>query len=114
MDEFCEFSNCRAGTFGYLVEGSAEKKISNYTNIGMTMMVGVPMGVSVRVRLARSSQTYMCNVALCEDIMPAPIVYGLLVPLLGYGVLKALIIDPYRKEQEAMDTKRKKEAFAAR
>ena len=77
-------------------------------------MVGVPVGVSVRLRLVRSTQTYMCNIALCEDVMPAPIVYGVIVPFLGYAVLKSLIIDPYKREQETFEAKRKREAFAAR
>jgi DnaJ homolog subfamily C member 11 len=40
----------RGGTFGMQVEYGAEKKVSQYSTVSATMTVGIPMGVSLKMR----------------------------------------------------------------
>ncbi|CAG0884656.1 unnamed protein product [Darwinula stevensoni] len=104
----------KAGTFGYLLDCGVDKKISDYSWLGASLIFGIPTGVLLRVKLTRSTQTYECNMALCEEVLPAPLLYGSLVPLIMYQVLKALIIDPYQREEKQRHVLKHKEAHAAR
>ncbi|CAG0913349.1 unnamed protein product [Notodromas monacha] len=104
----------KGGTFGCIIEGSFEKKISKYTAIGMSLTVGVPLGVSVRLRFIRSTQTYICNFMLCDEVMPIPIAYGVVLPTVGYLAFKQLFLDKYKKAAEERDLKLWREAHAAR
>lgn len=40
----------RGGTFGLQLEYGAEKKVSQYSTVSATMTVGIPMGVSLKMR----------------------------------------------------------------
>lgn len=40
----------KIGTFGFLVEYGAEKRISKYSSIGATVIFGVPTGVTLRLK----------------------------------------------------------------
>ena len=40
----------RGGTFGALIEYGIEKKISQLSTIGATMIVGIPHGVMLRLK----------------------------------------------------------------
>lgn len=40
----------RAGTFGAIFEYGAEKKVSRHSSLGATMSIGVPTGVSLKIR----------------------------------------------------------------
>ena len=42
----------RFGTFGGLIEYSAEKKVSHHSHLSATMCVGIPLGVQLRLRCA--------------------------------------------------------------
>lgn len=41
---------CRAGFFGTVVEYGAERKISRHSVLGAAVSVGVPQGVSLKVK----------------------------------------------------------------
>jgi hypothetical protein len=41
---------CRGGTFGALIEYGVEKKISQLSTVGATMIVGIPHGVMLRLK----------------------------------------------------------------
>ena len=52
------YSNCvsilfRAGTFGAIVEYGCEKKISRFSHLGATMIIGVPIGVTVKIKYVK-------------------------------------------------------------
>jgi DnaJ homolog subfamily C member 11 len=41
----------RASTFGLLAEYGCEKKITQFSHLSATVSIGVPMGVSLKIRL---------------------------------------------------------------
>ena len=46
---------------------------------------------------------------MSHEILPSAIFYGTLAPLAIFYVVKKLIVDPYVKEREEADAKRKQE-----
>lgn len=104
----------KVGTFGGQLEYCAEKKVSQHSHLSATMTVGVPIGVQLRLRLRRASQTYSSNIILCEELLPAPIVYGTLMPLLGWMALDRLVIRPFLDEQKRQSMVLQREAHKTR
>lgn len=43
-------AGCRSGFFGTVVEYGAERKISRHSILGATVSVGVPQGVSLKIK----------------------------------------------------------------
>ncbi|XP_058838201.1 dnaJ homolog subfamily C member 11 [Topomyia yanbarensis] len=84
----------KGGTFGFLAEYGAEKKVSKYSSVVATVSVGVPTGVTLKVKIIRSTQTYLFPIHLSEEIIPAAVFYATITPLVTYFVLKKVIIDP--------------------
>lgn len=69
---------------------------------------------NVDSRLHRASQTYATTILLCEEILPAPIIYGTLVPLLSWMALQKLIIQPYLKQQKQAELLKQRETNKSR
>lgn len=84
----------KAGTFGAFIEYGVEKRVSQLTTFGATMAVGIPMGVTLRLRVSRSNQVYLFPIQLSDEILPAPIIYGTLIPGVLWLLAKKLFIDP--------------------
>ncbi|KAG7472209.1 hypothetical protein MATL_G00106520 [Megalops atlanticus] len=59
----------KAGFFGTVVEYGAERKISQHSVLGATVSIGVPQGVSLKIKLNRASQTYFFPIHLTEQNM---------------------------------------------
>ncbi|MCL4128914.1 UNVERIFIED_CONTAM: hypothetical protein GTU68_050335 [Idotea baltica] len=104
----------KVGTFGAIFEYGAEKKVSSHSSLGATMSIGVPTGVTLKIRLHRSTQTYSTSILLCEEILPAPVIYGTVIPLVGWMALQKLIIQPYLKQQKLRETQKQREANRTR
>uniref|UniRef100_A0A6A7FM57 DnaJ-like protein subfamily C member 11 n=2 Tax=Hirondellea gigas TaxID=1518452 RepID=A0A6A7FM57_9CRUS len=104
----------KVGTFGGLLEYSVEKQVSLHSHFSATMSLGVPLGVQLRLRLRRASQTYTCNIVLCDDLLPAPIVYGTLLPLVGWVAIDRLIVKPFLDEQKRQNMARQRESNKVR
>lgn len=102
------------GTFGALLEYGAEKKISKQSTVAAAVVVGVPTGVSLKLKLNRANQTYSFPILLCEEIMPSPIFYATITPLLTWLIVKKLIIDPIKREQTLRTKEKQKEANRTR
>lgn len=47
---FCLFQPIRLGTFGYMAEYGAEKKISKYSSVVASVSVGQPTGVIMKIK----------------------------------------------------------------
>jgi DnaJ family protein C protein 11 len=58
----------RIGTFGAIVEYGVERKISHHSTLGATMVVGLPIGITLRIRLNRASQTYIFPLHLSDEV----------------------------------------------
>lgn len=46
----CTYLCFRYGTFGFITEYGAEKKISKYSSVLATVSVGVPTGVILKIK----------------------------------------------------------------
>lgn len=99
----------KAGTFGFLAEYGAEKKVSKYSSLHASVMFGVPTGVALKIRYIRSSQSYNFNIQLSEEIVPAAIFYATVTPIIAWYVLKKCILEPFslEKDQKIIDKKKK-------
>ncbi|GLV37777.1 uncharacterized protein CBL_06521 [Carabus blaptoides fortunei] len=99
----------KIGTFGGLIEYGAEKKVSKHSNLSASVVVGMPTGVKLKIRLTRANQVYTFPVHLCEEIMPAPIFYATVVPLVVYIVVKKAIVEPFLKEKQQRKIEKQRE-----
>lgn len=106
--------SAKLGTFGFLTEYGAEKKVSKYSSLHASVMIGVPSGVTLKVKYIRSSQTYIFPIHLCEEIIPAAVFYATVTPLIAYFVLKKAILDPINAEHKQRNIDKAKEANRAR
>ncbi|XP_056647859.1 dnaJ homolog subfamily C member 11 [Diorhabda sublineata] len=99
----------KVGTFGGVLEYGAEKKISKHSNLAFAVVCGVPSGVKLKIRLTRASQTYSFPIHLCEEIMPAPVFYATVVPLVIYIVVKKGFVEPFLREEKNKKVEKQKQ-----
>ncbi|XP_040889945.1 dnaJ homolog subfamily C member 11 [Toxotes jaculatrix] len=102
----------KTGWFGTVVEYGAERKISRHSVLSATVSIGVPQGVTLKIKLARASQTYLFPIHLTDQLLPSAVFYATVGPLLVYMAIHRLIIIPYtqaQKEQE-LELQRKSSA----
>ncbi|RVE72465.1 hypothetical protein OJAV_G00040250 [Oryzias javanicus] len=102
----------KTGWFGTVVEYGAERKISRHSVLSATVSMGVPQGVTLKIRLARASQTYLFPIHLTDQLLPSAVFYATVGPLVVYMAIHRLIIIPYtqaQKEQE-LELQRKSSA----
>uniref|UniRef100_A0A8C5MNP8 DnaJ homolog subfamily C member 11 n=1 Tax=Leptobrachium leishanense TaxID=445787 RepID=A0A8C5MNP8_9ANUR len=90
----------KAGLFGTIVEYGAERKISRHSVLGATVSVGVPQGVSLKIKLNRASQTYFFPIHLTDQLLPSAVFYATVGPLVIYVAMHRLIIRPYLRAQK--------------
>ncbi|XP_075046189.1 dnaJ homolog subfamily C member 11 isoform X1 [Mixophyes fleayi] len=103
----------KAGFFGAVVEYGAERKISRHSVLGATVSVGVPQGVSLKVKLNRASQTYFFPIHLTDQLLPSAVFYATVGPLVIYVAMHRLIIKPYLKAQKEKDLEKQRESSAS-
>ncbi|XP_049299929.1 dnaJ homolog subfamily C member 11 [Anopheles funestus] len=104
----------KGGTFGFLSECGAEKKVSKYSSVSATVCIGVPSGVMLKIKVIRSTQTYLFPIHLSEEIIPAAIFYATVTPLLTYFVLKKMLFDPMNEATKQKNIEKVKETNSAR
>uniref|UniRef100_A0A1B0CWR7 J domain-containing protein n=1 Tax=Lutzomyia longipalpis TaxID=7200 RepID=A0A1B0CWR7_LUTLO len=90
----------KVGTFGVLAEYGAEKKISKYSSVVATVSVGVPTGVTLKIKYIRSTQTFIFPIHLSEEIIPAAVFYATVTPLCIFFVVKKL---PKEEAESSID-----------
>ncbi|KAM4015534.1 dnaJ homolog subfamily C member 11 [Anomaloglossus baeobatrachus] len=103
----------KAGFFGAVVEYGAERKISRHSVLGATVSVGVPQGVSLKVKLNRASQTYFFPIHLTDQLLPSAVFYATVGPLIIYVAMHRLIIKPYLKAQKEKELEKQRESSAS-
>jgi DnaJ family protein C protein 11 len=59
--------------------------------------------------LTRASQVYNFPIHLCEEIMPSPIFYATVIPLVVYVVVKKGFVEPFLKEEKAKKVEKHKQ-----
>lgn len=60
-------------------------------------------------RLTRASQIYSFPIHLCEEIMPAPVFYATVVPLIVYVVVKKGFVEPFLREERSKKLEKQKQ-----
>uniref|UniRef100_A0A8C6XWH6 DnaJ homolog subfamily C member 11 n=1 Tax=Naja naja TaxID=35670 RepID=A0A8C6XWH6_NAJNA len=103
----------KAGFFGTIVEYGAERKISKHSVLGATVSVGVPQGVSLKIKLNRASQTYFFPIHLTDQLLPSAVFYATAGPLVFYFAMDRLIIQPYLRAQKEKDLEKQRESCAS-
>ncbi|XP_058994464.1 dnaJ homolog subfamily C member 11 isoform X1 [Mustela lutreola] len=102
----------KAGFFGTVVEYGAERKISRHSILGAAVSVGVPQGVSLKVKLNRASQTYFFPIHLTDQLLPSAVFYATVGPLVVYFALHRLVIKPYLRAQKEKELEKQRESTA--
>ncbi|KAM9855669.1 dnaJ homolog subfamily C member 11a [Aulostomus maculatus] len=103
----------KSGVFGTVVEYGAERKISRHSVLGATVRVGVPQGVSLKIKLNRASQTYFFPIHLTDQLLPSAVFYATVGPLVFYLAMQQLIIRPYMRAQKEQDLEKQRELSAS-
>ncbi|XP_076237100.1 dnaJ homolog subfamily C member 11 [Calliopsis andreniformis] len=99
----------KAGTFGVFLEYGAEKKVSRHSKLSAAVRVGVPTGVALKIKLNRASQAYTFSIHLSDEILPAPVFYATVIPIMTWTIVKKIVIDPVVKEREKREKEKQKE-----
>ncbi|XP_040119259.1 dnaJ homolog subfamily C member 11 [Oryx dammah] len=102
----------KAGFFGTVVEYGAERKISRHSVLGAAVSVGVPQGVSLKIKLNRASQTYFFPIHLTDQLLPSAVFYATVGPLVLYFALHRLVIRPYLRAQKEKELEKQRESTA--
>ncbi|XP_054993550.1 dnaJ homolog subfamily C member 11 isoform X1 [Sorex araneus] len=103
----------KAGFFGTVVEYGAERKISRHSVLGAAVSVGVPQGVSLKIKLNRASQTYFFPIHLTDQLLPSAVFYATAGPLVLYFAMHRLIIKPYLRAQKEKELEKHRESTAS-
>ncbi|OTF72773.1 DnaJ-like protein [Euroglyphus maynei] len=101
------------GIVGVMLDYGCETRLSQYSTLGAAMTVGTIAGVNLRIKLIRNQQTYMLPILLSEEVVPASLLYGTILPLITYYLIKNYIIDVYLKKIEQEELEKEKEANAS-
>uniref|UniRef100_A0A673CDA9 DnaJ homolog subfamily C member 11 n=1 Tax=Sphaeramia orbicularis TaxID=375764 RepID=A0A673CDA9_9TELE len=88
-------------------------KISRHSVLGATVSVGVPQGVSLKIKLNRASQTYFFPIHLTDQLLPSAVFYATVGPLVFYLAIQQLIIRPYVRAQKEQDLEKQRESSAS-
>ncbi|XP_040014473.1 dnaJ homolog subfamily C member 11-like [Xiphias gladius] len=102
----------KTGWFGTVVEYGAERKISRHSVLSATVSIGVPQGVTLKIKLARASQTYLFPVHLTDQLLPSAVFYATVGPLLVYMAIHRLIIIPYTQAQKQQELELQRKSSA--
>ncbi|XP_003471500.1 dnaJ homolog subfamily C member 11 [Cavia porcellus] len=103
----------KAGFFGTVVEYGAERKISRHSVLGAAVSIGVPQGVSLKVKLNRASQTYFFPIHLTDQLLPSAVFYATVGPLVVYFAMHRLVIKPYLRAQKEKELEKQRENTAS-
>lgn len=103
----------KSGIFGTVVEYGAETKISRHSVLGATVSVGVPQGVSLKIKLNRASQTYFFPIHLTDQLLPSAVFYATVGPLVFYLAIQRLVIKPYMCAQKEQELEKQRESASS-
>ncbi|KAJ8360569.1 hypothetical protein SKAU_G00170940 [Synaphobranchus kaupii] len=103
----------KSGFFGTVVEYGAERKISRHSVLGATVSIGVPQGVSLKIKLNRASQTYFFPIHLTDQLLPSAVFYATVGPLVFYLAMQRLVIIPYVRAQKEQEVEKQQESAAS-
>ena len=61
-------SPIRAGTFGAVLKYGVERKLTHHSTLGATMAFGLPIGVTLTIKVTRGQQTYLFPLHLADEV----------------------------------------------
>ncbi|XP_076179972.1 dnaJ homolog subfamily C member 11 [Ptiloglossa arizonensis] len=99
----------KAGAFGVLLEYGVEQRVSRHSNLSAAVRVGLPTGVTLKIKLRRASQLYTFAIHLSDEVLPAPVFYATVVPVITWAFVKKFVIDPVVKKREEREKEKQKE-----
>ncbi|RWS03640.1 hypothetical protein B4U79_03526 [Dinothrombium tinctorium] len=114
FDETKIKGSIKGGSFGAYLEYGCETKVSEHSIVGASMTIGVPKGVTLKLKLNRANQTYLFSLLLADEIIPEAIFYGTVIPFLTYYCVKKCILDPYKEREKEKKTEKAKKENASR
>ena len=62
------FSLNRGGTFGAVCKYGVERKVTHHSTLGATMAFGLPIGVTLTIKVTRGQQTYLFPLHLADEV----------------------------------------------
>ncbi len=104
------FLSNRVGLFGSIFEYGCDKKISRHSRVAAKVSIGIPSGVTLRLKLGRASQTFLFPIHLAHDISPQAIFYGTVAPVLTYWLIKVLVVGPFLNRQKTEEIAKERDA----
>ncbi|GAV07162.1 hypothetical protein RvY_17037 [Ramazzottius varieornatus] len=84
----------KLGFRGASLEYGLSQRVSRYNQLAASMALALPGGVSLKLTFQRSKQAFSFPILLSHDIVPAPIFYGTIAPLVLYACFKSLYLIP--------------------
>lgn len=63
------------------------------------------------LRLQRGSQSYVFPIQLSDQILPPPIFYGTIAPVLIWTLVNKLFLEPYEEEKKRIELQKKRAAY---
>lgn len=106
-------TSLKHGYLGTSFSYAVEKQITSHTRVEACMVMSSMGGVTVNLAVHRGRQIFQLPICLSGEILPSAVFYGTVTPVIGYYVVKRLIIDPYKRDKEASEANRKQEMLKA-
>ncbi|CAF1496628.1 unnamed protein product [Rotaria sp. Silwood1] len=95
--------------FGPWIEYGIDRQLTKHTYGSATVAISARMGVLLRLKFIRGSQTFTIPLPLSQDILPSAIFYATIVPTLAYLIFDRLIIQPYVRLEEEREQKKRED-----
>lgn len=83
--------------------------MSKYSSVAATVSLGVPSGVYLKLKVIRSTQTFIFPIHISEEIVPAAIFYATTTPILVWFLVKKVVIDPMNADQKKRELEKTRE-----
>lgn len=83
--------------------------MSKYSSVAAHVSLGVPSGVYLKLKVIRSTQTFVFPIHISEEIIPAAVFYATTTPVLVWFLIKKVVIDPMNADQKRRDLEKNRE-----
>lgn len=83
--------------------------MSKYSSLAAHVSLGVPSGVYLKLKVIRSTQTFVFPIHISEDIIPAAVFYATTTPVLVWFLVKKVVLDPMNADQKRREIEKSRE-----
>ncbi|CAF0729051.1 unnamed protein product [Didymodactylos carnosus] len=95
--------------FGPWIEYGIDRQLTKYTHGSATVALSTRMGVLLRLKFSRGSQSFTFPLQLSQEIIPSSVFYATVLPVIAYLALDRLIIRPFSKSQQEREQKQRQD-----